>query len=110
MVDACLGRSIIWPMLRKLSLTENMRVREDPQFMEYLMRISNDKEPSEKGHSVILPEHFISEIGDEKPVEHLISEIYHSFEEFNNHPYSSHVQLVCCVVKSEEIISDQGIE
>ena len=54
-IDAGIVKSYIWPQLHKLHLTENMRARHDPQFIEYLLCIRNGIESTVNNDSIQIP-------------------------------------------------------
>lgn len=54
--DATLLRSYIWENVRRIRLTQNMRVQADTWFADYLLRIGNGAEEAFDGDYVWLPD------------------------------------------------------
>ncbi|KAH0712369.1 hypothetical protein KY289_008328 [Solanum tuberosum] len=59
MVDASLVRSYLWPLMKKIQLSTNMRARADTTFSEFLLRIRNGEETTIKNNLVALLEQII---------------------------------------------------
>lgn len=54
-IDASLVSSTLWRNITKLKLVSNMRAKEDGPFIEYLLRIGEEREPNGFEDSVRLP-------------------------------------------------------
>ncbi|KAK1565427.1 hypothetical protein Q3G72_026288 [Acer saccharum] len=55
MIDASIVKSYLWLLLTKISLTENMHARFDPQFSEFLLRVGDGKEPTTDAEKIKIP-------------------------------------------------------
>ena len=55
MIDASIVKSYLWPLLTKISLTENMRARFDPHFSDFLLRVGDGKEPTIDADKIKIP-------------------------------------------------------
>ncbi|KAL6587727.1 hypothetical protein OROMI_000705 [Orobanche minor] len=88
-IDACLVKSYLWPMMRKMSLNQNMRAREDPSFVDFLLRVGNGTEQFEHADYINLPSNMcITYADNENPLNQLISEIFPSFDSYLTDPYT----------------------
>ncbi|GAA0167400.1 hypothetical protein LIER_40367 [Lithospermum erythrorhizon] len=58
-IDASIISSTIWKDIRKLKLTDNMRVKDDPTFIDFLMRIGNGREPTNEKGEIRIPQPMI---------------------------------------------------
>jgi hypothetical protein len=87
--DSCIKNSPgIWPYVEALKLTENMRVKQNPQnepFTQYLLRIGDGREPTENSKShkdyIRIPDEYIFSLpktmrSNKSPEECLIEEVY----------------------------------
>ena len=54
-IDATIVKSYLWPLLTKISLTENMRARFDPYFSDFLLRVGDGKEPTTDAEKIKIP-------------------------------------------------------
>ena len=61
-VDASLVSSPLWSQLKKISLTENMRAKEDPPFSDFLLNLGNGNLQTEAIAQVKLPPQMMSSI------------------------------------------------
>lgn len=58
-ISSSLVNSALWPDLKKLMLTENMRAKLDPAFSQFLLQIGEGKEPVDTNGHVCLPENIV---------------------------------------------------
>ncbi|GJR09125.1 ATP-dependent DNA helicase RRM3-like protein [Tanacetum coccineum] len=76
-IDACTTNSPLWPSLHKLHLKENMRALLDPIFTEFLMKIGDGTDMSEKDDLVNIPASMLIEANPENdPLNALIEAVY----------------------------------
>ncbi|CAA0821401.1 PIF1 helicase [Striga hermonthica] len=76
-VDACLTSSDLWPQLKKLKLTENMRARLDPWFTEMLLKIGNGQETTFEDDLIKIPASLaLADPVSEESLDELITTIY----------------------------------
>ncbi|XP_027181779.1 ATP-dependent DNA helicase PIF1-like [Coffea eugenioides] len=84
-VSASLVNSYLWPGLQKIRLTENMRVRSDPSFSDFLLRIGNGTEPTILDNKIKLHSSMLIPFIDEKTsLDLLINTVYPSLSDFLN--------------------------
>ncbi|KAL7103884.1 hypothetical protein ACP275_08G208300 [Erythranthe tilingii] len=55
MIAASIVATKIWPVVTKIKLQENMRAKEDPDFVSFLMRIGNGDEPFLFEDNILIP-------------------------------------------------------
>nr|XP_009784814.1 PREDICTED: ATP-dependent DNA helicase PIF1-like [Nicotiana sylvestris] len=78
-INTRLVKSYLWNKMKKIQLIRNMRARADPTFSNFLLRISNGKEPTIRDDMVLLPEKLIvKHDGDSTGEDNLIREIMSS--------------------------------
>ena len=78
-VAASLRRSYLWPLMRKLKLTQNMRASTDPSFSDFLLRIGDGKEKTIINDSICLPDDIsFNYVDDERFKNELIDTIFPS--------------------------------
>lgn len=88
-IGASLVSSTIWKQLTKMTLSTNMRAREDPGFIEFLMRVGNGDEPMNATGQIQLPiPMVIPYTTHSESLEKLISYVYPSLELFAVDPFS----------------------
>ncbi|XP_031116894.1 uncharacterized protein LOC116020565 [Ipomoea triloba] len=89
-IEACLVKSsLIWPHIRRLTLTQNMRAQEDHTFADYLMRIGNGSEKMDLQNKIKVPSHLlIKNNGCRPPLDVLFESVYPDLGLFSNDPYS----------------------
>ena len=58
-VDSSLRMSLLWPSIKKIKLTRNMRALLDPYFSEYLLRVGDGTEESLEGDLIRIPEELV---------------------------------------------------
>ena len=58
-INTSLVMSYIWPLLIKIKLTENMRVKLDPTFLEFLLYIGDGKQEKNNDDHIKLPSNMI---------------------------------------------------
>ncbi|XP_071918027.1 uncharacterized protein [Coffea arabica] len=76
-VNASLVKSPIWPYLIKLKLSQNMRAQLDPHFSDYLLRIGNGTEATNKNDEVRIPEGMnLVFVDDDSSVDALIAAVF----------------------------------
>jgi ATP-dependent DNA helicase PIF1 len=72
----------LWPNIRKIRLSQNMRAHSDPWFSDYLLRISNGTEETIEDDYVRLPDELVIGYTDnEVAANKLIDDIFPSLEE-----------------------------
>jgi ATP-dependent DNA helicase PIF1 len=80
--NACLKRSYLWPNIRQIRLTQNMRAQSDPMFSEYLLRIGNGTEKTIGDDYVRLPDEIVIGYTDtDVAINQLIQDIFPSLED-----------------------------
>ena len=78
-VAASLRRSYLWPLMRKLKLTQNMRASADPSFSNFLLTIGDGKEKTVINDSICLPDDIsLNYVDDERSRNELIDTIFPS--------------------------------
>lgn len=76
-ISASLVKSYLWPKMKRLTLSRNMRSRNDPTFSEFLLRVGNGDEPTDAEGNVRLPDDMIIEYdNDAKSTKRLIEAIF----------------------------------
>ncbi|KAG5601885.1 hypothetical protein H5410_033255 [Solanum commersonii] len=81
-VNASLVKSYLWPLIEKIQFTRNMRVRTDPTFSEFLLRVGNGDKPIIRDNLILLPEQLtVKHSGDGIPEESIIKEIFPNLQE-----------------------------
>ncbi|XP_070044946.1 uncharacterized protein [Nicotiana tomentosiformis] len=81
-VNTSLVKSYLWPKIKKIQLTKNMRARTDPTFIIFLLLIGNGEEHTIKDDMVLLPEQLvIKPNGNISGEDRLIIEIFPSLNE-----------------------------
>nr|XP_027086581.1 uncharacterized protein LOC113708317 [Coffea arabica] len=89
-IDASIVNSYIWPHLHKLQLTENMRARDDPEFIEYLLRVGNGTEPTVNNDCIqIPPSMLIRYTNDEDSIKQLTTTVFPDLSIFSHHDFSA---------------------
>ncbi|KAG5566976.1 hypothetical protein RHGRI_002514 [Rhododendron griersonianum] len=72
-IDASLVRSSIWSTLKKHTLKENMRAKQDPAFSNFLLRIGNGIEPQNSKGEISIPSSMVIQPVPEKtPIQQLM--------------------------------------
>nr|XP_016475596.1 PREDICTED: ATP-dependent DNA helicase PIF1-like [Nicotiana tabacum] len=81
-VNASLVKSYLWPLMKKIYFTTNMRARADPNFSNFLLRVGSWDEQTVKKNLICLPEQIvIKHNSDDKAEECLIREIFPSLHQ-----------------------------
>ncbi|XP_049399878.1 uncharacterized protein LOC125863960 [Solanum stenotomum] len=81
-VNPCLVKSYLWPLMEKIQFTRNMRARTDPTFSEFLLRVGNGDEPTIRDNLILLPEQLtVKHSRDGFPEESIIQEIFPNMQE-----------------------------
>nr|XP_027091801.1 uncharacterized protein LOC113712521 [Coffea arabica] len=89
-IYASIVKSYIWPHLHKLQLTENMRARDDPEFIEYLLRVGNGTEPTVNNDCIqIPPSMLIRYTNDEDSIKELTTTVFPDLTIFSHHDFSA---------------------
>ncbi|XP_009802186.1 ATP-dependent DNA helicase PIF1-like [Nicotiana sylvestris] len=89
-VNTSLVKSYLWPLMENIHFTTNMRSKADPNFTNFLLRVSNGDEQTVKDNLLSLPELIVvKHNSDERPDECLIREIFLSL-----HQHSSSAQFI----------------
>ncbi|PKA51251.1 ATP-dependent DNA helicase PIF1 [Apostasia shenzhenica] len=70
--------SFLWPYLRKMHLTRNMRAIKDPEYSEYVLKIENEEETTIRENWITLPDKLITSYNqsEDDSIQNLISDIY----------------------------------
>jgi ATP-dependent DNA helicase PIF1 len=81
-VDASLCRSYLWELMQHLRLEHNMRAQKDPEFAEFLLRVTGGTEEVNDEGEVLLPESLrIPYTGDEKDLDSLIDWVFSKLDD-----------------------------
>ncbi|KAL3820594.1 hypothetical protein ACJIZ3_006499 [Penstemon smallii] len=89
MISASIVSSTIWPSVIKLRLHENMRAREDPSFVSYLMRVGNGEEPVLFDDYISIPQTlYIPFVSVQESLNRLIDHVFPSLGSYSTDPYS----------------------
>ncbi|XP_042479690.1 ATP-dependent DNA helicase pfh1-like [Macadamia integrifolia] len=102
-VDASLVMSYLWPKMKKLQLTTNMRAISDSSFSEFLLRVGNGEEPTEYEDLIHIPNEMVIKYDDEKKSEdELINAIFPTLQQ---HAYSTEyiTQRAILATKNETV-------
>nr|XP_027127530.1 uncharacterized protein LOC113743677 [Coffea arabica] len=104
-IDASIVNSYIWPHLHKLQLTENMRARDDPEFIEYLLRVGNGTEPTVNNDCIqIPPSMLIRYTNDEDSIKQLTTTVFPDLSIFSHHDFSA---VNCAILTTKNEFVDQ---
>ncbi|GAA0139220.1 hypothetical protein LIER_35049 [Lithospermum erythrorhizon] len=96
-VQTSLVSSYLWPYFTKVKLTENMRARDDPGFIDYLLRTRNGEEPTNSKGQVKLPDPMIIPYTNlEDSFEALISYVYPDMNLFESSPFEMMRMSILC--------------
>ncbi|KAL7085708.1 hypothetical protein ACP275_14G295400 [Erythranthe tilingii] len=88
-IGACITSSPLWRDVTRLQLSENMRAREDPDFIAFLLRVGNGVEPVTSDDNIHIPnEMLIPFVGAESCFRCLVDSVYPSFDQFPANPYA----------------------
>ncbi|XP_042980181.1 uncharacterized protein LOC122310351 [Carya illinoinensis] len=83
-VDASLVSSYLWHTLIKFHLTENMRARLDPVFLEYVLELGNGMPPITVDETIKIPNGMLVPCEDDyTSLDHLIDVIFHDIHEYS---------------------------
>ncbi|KAL3818110.1 hypothetical protein ACJIZ3_004015 [Penstemon smallii] len=89
MIEASFVSSKLWNHITRLQLCQNMRAREDPSFVEFLLRVGDGEEPYVIDDNIRIPSHMLIPFTDESAsLDRLVESVYPSFENFSSDPYS----------------------
>ncbi|XP_042505539.1 ATP-dependent DNA helicase PIF1-like [Macadamia integrifolia] len=81
-VDASLVMSYLWPKMKKLQLTTNMRAINDSCFSEFLLRVGNGEELTKSEDLIRIPDEMVIEHqNDGKSEDDLINAIFPSLQQ-----------------------------
>lgn len=58
-VDASLVRSYLWPLMKKIHLTTNMKAITDSNFSNSLLKVGNDEESTIQDNLILLPQQMV---------------------------------------------------
>ncbi|KAG6645978.1 hypothetical protein CIPAW_08G161000 [Carya illinoinensis] len=76
-INASLAASYLWPMMKKITLSENMRARLDLDFSEYLLQVGNGTSPITIEENIKVPsEMLIPYTNDLESLEDLIDAVF----------------------------------
>ncbi|XP_028100698.1 uncharacterized protein LOC114300041 [Camellia sinensis] len=90
-IDASLVNSELWKSIEKIKLTENMRVRHDPSFSNYLLRIGNGSESVNDQNRVKIPTSMIISnnfSNAENSIKDLIQTVFPNLKNYSKDPIS----------------------
>uniref|UniRef100_A0A453JV06 ATP-dependent DNA helicase n=1 Tax=Aegilops tauschii subsp. strangulata TaxID=200361 RepID=A0A453JV06_AEGTS len=80
-INSSLRRSYLWDSMRHLKLVRNMRAHSDPWFAEYLLRIGDGKEVTNRDGEVRLPDEIcVSRTGKDTDLDTLIDNTFPSLD------------------------------
>ncbi|XP_060959218.1 ATP-dependent DNA helicase RRM3-like [Cannabis sativa] len=82
MINASLVKSELWPLFTKITLTDNMRAKQDPLFSNYLLNIGNGTEPTIDGKIQLLSSMILPYEDDDTSLNNLIDFV---FPDINNY-------------------------
>ncbi|XP_012846883.1 PREDICTED: ATP-dependent DNA helicase PIF1-like [Erythranthe guttata] len=89
MVGACITISHIWCNVIRLELSENMRARQDPNFIAFLLRVGDGVEPVIFDDNIHIPnEMLIPFVDSEVSFGCLVDSVYPSFDTLSANPYA----------------------
>ncbi|KAG8378377.1 hypothetical protein BUALT_Bualt08G0131200 [Buddleja alternifolia] len=60
-ISASLVKSYLWSRMKRISLSRNMRARDDPNFSEFLLRVGNGEQPTDNEGNIEIPKEMIIE-------------------------------------------------
>ena len=81
MINACLINSPLWHKLENLQLTENMRAKLDPSFMQFLLKIGDGTQETNGNDMVKLPSSIIVNNNNKTDaIKKLINIVYPEFK------------------------------
>ncbi|GAA0157298.1 hypothetical protein LIER_38429 [Lithospermum erythrorhizon] len=87
-VNASIVSSALWKHFTKLKLTDNMRAKNYPAFIDFLMRIGNGEEPVNARNEIKIPAPMlIPYTSMEQSIEALISSVYPDLSLFERNPF-----------------------
>ncbi|XP_042980082.1 uncharacterized protein LOC122310265 [Carya illinoinensis] len=83
-IDASLVSSYLWPTLKKIRLTENMRARLDPDFSNYILELGNGMPPiTIDEHVKILTAMLIPYQNDTASLDQLLDTVFNDISEYS---------------------------
>ncbi|XP_074290808.1 uncharacterized protein LOC141617509 [Silene latifolia] len=86
-VDASIVSSALWQHLTKFSLTENIRVRADPEFAQFLLNLGNGDLQATESALVDIHQNLILKTSDEEqPEQTLIRTVFPEIKQANFNP------------------------
>ncbi|KAL3846228.1 hypothetical protein ACJIZ3_003631 [Penstemon smallii] len=89
MIEASFVSSKLWRHVVRLHLTQNMRAREDPSFVQFLLRVGDGEEPYVIDENIRIPSHMLAHFIDAATsLDRLIESVYPSFVTFFSDPHS----------------------
>jgi hypothetical protein len=87
-IDASLRSSNLWKGMRQKKLVENMRAQNDRWFADYLLRIGNGTEKTDKEGNIQLPEEIcVSSTGEAADIEKLIDHVFPALHSNMDNPH-----------------------
>ncbi|GAA0183205.1 hypothetical protein LIER_30665 [Lithospermum erythrorhizon] len=96
-VEASVVTCTLWNHFIKLRLTDNMRARDDPGFINFLMRIGNGEEPTNDNGKIAIPRPMlIPYTSVEQSLELLIAYVYPQMEMFQSDPFEMMKRTILC--------------
>ncbi|GAA0144917.1 hypothetical protein LIER_36036 [Lithospermum erythrorhizon] len=94
-VEESIVSSTLWEHFTKLQLSDNMRARNDPGFMDFLMRIGNGEESTIDRDEIEIPEPMLIPYTIlEQSIEDLISYVYPDLNLFENFPFEMMQRII----------------
>ncbi|XP_012849576.1 PREDICTED: ATP-dependent DNA helicase PIF1-like [Erythranthe guttata] len=87
MITACLVSSALWGGIHRMQLCQNMRAKEDPNFIDLLLRIGNGVETFIFDDNIKIPSHMLVPFDDAATsLDRLIRDVYPNLDTFMQNP------------------------
>ncbi|KAG6717555.1 hypothetical protein I3842_04G106600 [Carya illinoinensis] len=85
-INASLVASYLWPMIKKITVSENMRARLDSDFLEYLLQVCNGTSPITIEENIIISNKMFIPytINDLESLENLIDGVFGDMNMYSN--------------------------
>ncbi|CAA0821448.1 Unknown protein [Striga hermonthica] len=95
-ISASLVKSRLWPKMKKVSLSRNMRSMNDPAFSEFLLKVGNGEEPTDTEGNIEVPDEMIVHYDSEDDsLQRLINIIFPNLEQNAKRLWRSWAQPSC---------------
>ncbi|GAA0187290.1 hypothetical protein LIER_34578 [Lithospermum erythrorhizon] len=96
-VQVSIVSSTLWKYFIRIELTDNMRARTDPTFVDFLMRIGNGEEPTNSRGEIEIPEPMLIPYTNlEQSIEALINIVYPNMRLFEEDPFEMMKRTILC--------------